>query len=73
MLQKRSCYSDLIYAYAYFTLRLYKPPSHVNCSGWRLTLSWQPHVLPVGDGKQNILHCPLAIEQLGFTENKCIT
>lgn len=33
-------------------------------------MSWQPHVLPVGVGKQNVLHNPFLIEQLKLTTKK---
>lgn len=48
-------------------IRHNKPPSQVNLSGWRLILSWQPHILPVEVGKQKVLHNPFLSEQLGFT------
>lgn len=36
-------------------------------------LSWQPHVFPVGVGKQNVLHNPFLIEQLEPTKKSVIT
>lgn len=36
-------------------------------------LSWQPHVFPVGVGKQNVLHNPFLIEQLEITKKSVIT
>ena len=43
------------------------PPWHVNWSDCRLTLSWQPQVLPEGVGKQNVLQNPFLFEQLVLT------
>lgn len=48
-------------------LRKSLPPSQVNLSDWRLMLSWQPQVLPVGVGKQNKLQYPFPLEQLVLT------
>ena len=52
------------------------PPLHANRSDWRFTLSWQPHILPDGVGKQNVLHRPFLLEQLKLTKKtpkSCIT
>lgn len=43
------------------------PPSQVFWSERSSVLSWQPHVLPVGVGKQNVLQSPLFLEHRGFT------
>lgn len=54
-------------AFLLFIKNICLPPSQVFWSERSSVLSWQPHVLPVGVGKQNVLQSPLFLEHRGFT------
>lgn len=54
-------------AFLLLIINICLPPSQVFWSERSSVLSWQPHVLPVGVGKQNVLQSPLFLEHRGFT------
>lgn len=55
-------------AFLFLIKNICLPPSQVFWSERSSVLSWQPHVLPVGVGKQNVLQSPLFLEHRGFTK-----
>lgn len=54
-------------AFLLLIINICLPPSQVFWSERSSVLSWQPHVLPVGVGKQNVLQSPLFLEHRGCT------